>query len=90
MVMTYERGLTRLLKKQVSEFHLADDLAAGTVASKSLRKLVKLYNDVVSIETLVIRRIRNVQQCRNENWQERPKYSEKTCPSATLFATNPT
>jgi hypothetical protein len=26
----------------------------------------------------------------NENWQGKPKHSEKTCPSATLFATNPT
>jgi hypothetical protein len=26
----------------------------------------------------------------NENWQGKPKYSEKTCPSATLFTTNPT
>jgi hypothetical protein len=26
----------------------------------------------------------------NENWQGKPKYSEKTCPSATLSATNPT
>jgi hypothetical protein len=25
----------------------------------------------------------------NENWQEKPKYSEKTCPSATLSTTNP-
>jgi hypothetical protein len=24
----------------------------------------------------------------NENWQVRPKYSEKTCPSATLSTTN--
>jgi hypothetical protein len=23
----------------------------------------------------------------NEDWQEKPKYSEKTCPSATLFTT---
>jgi hypothetical protein len=26
----------------------------------------------------------------NEDWQGKPKYSEKTCPSATLSATNPT
>jgi hypothetical protein len=26
----------------------------------------------------------------NENWQGKPKYWEKTCPSATLFTTNPT
>jgi hypothetical protein len=26
----------------------------------------------------------------NENWKGKPKYSEKTCPSATLFTTNPT
>jgi hypothetical protein len=26
----------------------------------------------------------------NDNWQERPKYSEKTRPSATLSAINPT
>jgi hypothetical protein len=26
----------------------------------------------------------------NENWQGKPKYSEKTCPSSTLFTTNPT
>jgi hypothetical protein len=26
----------------------------------------------------------------NENWQGRPKYSENTCPSATLSSTNPT
>jgi hypothetical protein len=26
----------------------------------------------------------------NENWQEKPKYSEKTCPRATLSTTNPT
>jgi hypothetical protein len=26
----------------------------------------------------------------NENWQGKPKYSEKTCSSATLFTTNPT
>jgi hypothetical protein len=25
----------------------------------------------------------------NENWLGKPKYSEKTCPSATLSATNP-
>jgi hypothetical protein len=25
----------------------------------------------------------------NENWQGKPKYSEKTCPSAILSATNP-
>jgi hypothetical protein len=25
-----------------------------------------------------------------ENWQGKPKYSEKTCPSATLSTTNPT
>jgi hypothetical protein len=26
----------------------------------------------------------------NENWQGKPKYSEKTCPSATCSTTNPT
>jgi hypothetical protein len=26
----------------------------------------------------------------NEGWQGKPKYSEKTCPSATLSTTNPT
>jgi hypothetical protein len=26
----------------------------------------------------------------NENWQGKPKYSKKTCSSATLFTTNPT
>jgi hypothetical protein len=26
----------------------------------------------------------------NENWHRKPKYSEKTCPSATLSTTNPT
>jgi hypothetical protein len=26
----------------------------------------------------------------NENWQGKPKYSEETCPSATLSTTNPT
>jgi hypothetical protein len=26
----------------------------------------------------------------NEEWQGKPKYSKKTCPSATLFTTNPT
>jgi hypothetical protein len=26
----------------------------------------------------------------NENWQGKPKYSKKTCPSATLSTTNPT
>jgi hypothetical protein len=26
----------------------------------------------------------------NENWQGKPKYSEKTCPRATLSTTNPT
>jgi hypothetical protein len=26
----------------------------------------------------------------NENWQGKPKYSEKTCPSTTLSTTNPT
>jgi hypothetical protein len=26
----------------------------------------------------------------NENWQIKPKYSGKTCPSATSFTTNPT
>jgi hypothetical protein len=25
----------------------------------------------------------------NEDWQGKPKYSEKTCPSATLSTTNP-
>jgi hypothetical protein len=25
----------------------------------------------------------------NEDWQEKPKYPEKTCPSATLSTTNP-
>jgi hypothetical protein len=24
-----------------------------------------------------------------EDWQGKPKYSEKTCPSATLYTTNP-
>jgi hypothetical protein len=24
------------------------------------------------------------------DWQGKPKYSEKTCPSAALFTTNPT
>jgi hypothetical protein len=28
--------------------------------------------------------------CWNENWQGKPKYSEKTCHSATLSTTNPT
>jgi hypothetical protein len=28
--------------------------------------------------------------CWNEDWQGKPKYSEKTCPSATLSTTNPT
>jgi hypothetical protein len=28
--------------------------------------------------------------CWNEDWQGNPKYSEKSCPSATLFTTNPT
>jgi hypothetical protein len=28
--------------------------------------------------------------CRNEDWQGKPKYSEKTRPSATLSTTNPT
>jgi hypothetical protein len=32
----------------------------------------------------------NVEQSWNENWEEKPKYSEKTYPSATLFTTNPT
>jgi hypothetical protein len=27
---------------------------------------------------------------RNEDWQGKPKYSEKTCSSATLSTTNPT
>jgi hypothetical protein len=27
---------------------------------------------------------------RNENWQGKQKYPEKTCPSATLSTTNPT
>jgi hypothetical protein len=27
---------------------------------------------------------------RNENWQGKPKYSKKICPSDILFATNPT
>jgi hypothetical protein len=27
---------------------------------------------------------------RNKDWQGKPKYSEKTCPSATLSTTNPT
>jgi hypothetical protein len=31
----------------------------------------------------------NVQQWWNENWQEKPKYSEKICPNASLSATNP-
>jgi hypothetical protein len=26
----------------------------------------------------------------NEDWQGKPKYTEKTCPSATLFTINPT
>jgi hypothetical protein len=26
----------------------------------------------------------------NEDWQGKPKYSEETCPSATLSTTNPT
>jgi hypothetical protein len=26
----------------------------------------------------------------NDGWQEKPKYSEKTCPSVVLSATNPT
>jgi hypothetical protein len=26
----------------------------------------------------------------NEDWQGKPKYSKKTCPSVTLFTTNPT
>jgi hypothetical protein len=26
----------------------------------------------------------------NEDWQGKQKYSEKTCPSATMFTTNPT
>jgi hypothetical protein len=26
----------------------------------------------------------------NENWQGKPKYSKKTCPSVTLSTTNPT
>jgi hypothetical protein len=26
----------------------------------------------------------------NDDWQEKPKYSEKTCPSAALSTTNPT
>jgi hypothetical protein len=26
----------------------------------------------------------------NEDWQGKPKYSKKTCPSATLSTTNPT
>jgi hypothetical protein len=26
----------------------------------------------------------------NEDWWAKPKYSEKTCPSATVFTTNPT
>jgi hypothetical protein len=26
----------------------------------------------------------------NDDWQGKPKYSEKTCPSATLSTTNPT
>jgi hypothetical protein len=30
----------------------------------------------------------NVEQW-NENWQGKPKYQEKTCPSATFFTTNP-
>jgi hypothetical protein len=28
--------------------------------------------------------------CWNEDWQGKPKYSEKICPSATLYTTNPT
>jgi hypothetical protein len=26
----------------------------------------------------------------NKDWQGKPKYSDKTCPSATLSTTNPT
>jgi hypothetical protein len=26
----------------------------------------------------------------NDDWQGKPKYSEKTCPSVTLSTTNPT
>jgi hypothetical protein len=26
----------------------------------------------------------------NEDWQEKPKCPEKTCPSVTFFTTNPT
>jgi hypothetical protein len=26
----------------------------------------------------------------NEDWQGKPKYAEKTCPSAILSTTNPT
>jgi hypothetical protein len=32
----------------------------------------------------------NMSCCWNENWQEKLKCSEKTCPSATLSTTNPT
>jgi hypothetical protein len=32
----------------------------------------------------------NVEQSVDENWQGKPKYSEKTCPSTTLSTTNPT
>jgi hypothetical protein len=32
----------------------------------------------------------SVEQLWNENWQGKPKYSEKTYPSATLSTTNPT
>jgi hypothetical protein len=32
----------------------------------------------------------NMEQLMDEIWQGKPKYSEKTCPSATLSTTNPT
>jgi hypothetical protein len=31
-----------------------------------------------------------VEWWKNENWQGKPKYSEKTCPGATSSTTNPT
>jgi hypothetical protein len=31
-----------------------------------------------------------VEQLVNEDWQGKPKHSEKTCPGATLSTTNPT
>jgi hypothetical protein len=32
----------------------------------------------------------SVKQSVGENWQGKPNYSEKTCPSVTLSTTNPT